>query len=70
MKNASQWEYNIINEYKDFLENKGTCVIDNFVGMYGQELKIIRETIIDMCQEYYKELISIGIWNMVFLLDV
>ncbi len=28
MNNASQLEYNIINEYKDFLENKGTCVID------------------------------------------
>jgi hypothetical protein len=56
MKNASQLEYNIINEYKDFLENKGTCVIDNFVGMYGQELNITREKFIAMCQEYYKEI--------------
>jgi hypothetical protein len=32
------------------------CVIDNFIGMYGEELKITREYFIDMCQEYYKEI--------------
>jgi hypothetical protein len=25
MKNALQLEYNIIDEYKDFLQNNGTC---------------------------------------------
>ena len=30
MKNASQLDYNIIIEYKDYLQNTGTCVIDNF----------------------------------------
>ena len=55
MKNSTQLDYNIIDEYKDFLENKGTCVIDNFIGMYGQELKITREKFIDMCQEYYNQ---------------
>jgi hypothetical protein len=55
MKNASQLDYNIIDEYKDFLQNNGKCVIDNFVGMYGEDLKITRENFIDMYQDYYKE---------------
>jgi hypothetical protein len=29
MKNASQFMYNNIDEYKDFLQNTETCVIDN-----------------------------------------
>jgi hypothetical protein len=28
MKQATQLDYNIIDEYKDFLQNNGTCVID------------------------------------------
>jgi hypothetical protein len=52
MKNTTQLDYNVIDEYKYFLQNNGTCVIDNFIGMYGQELKITREKFIDMCQEY------------------
>ena len=43
MKNASQLDYNIIDEYKDFLQNTGTCVIDSFIGMYGEELGITRK---------------------------
>jgi hypothetical protein len=43
MKNLSQLNYNIIDEYKDFLQNTGTCVIDNFIGMYGEELGITRK---------------------------
>jgi hypothetical protein len=43
MKNASQLDYNIIDEYKDFLQNTGTCVIDNFIGMYVEELGITRK---------------------------
>jgi hypothetical protein len=43
MKNASQLDYNIIDEYKDFLQYTGTCVIDNFIGMYGEELGMTRK---------------------------
>jgi hypothetical protein len=43
MKNASQLSYNFIDEYKDFLQNTGTCVIDSFIGMYGKELGITRK---------------------------
>jgi len=55
MKNASQLNYNIIDEYKDFLQNTGTCVIDNFIGMYGEELKITRDNFTCLVKEYYKQ---------------
>ena len=55
MKNASQLNYNIIDEYKDFLQNTGTCVIDNFIGMYGEELGITRKYFKCLVKEYYKQ---------------
>ena len=54
MKNATPLIYNCISEYREFLQNTGTCVVDNFIGMYGQELKLTRDKFIDMCKEYYK----------------
>jgi hypothetical protein len=30
--------YNCISEYREFLKNTGTCVVDNFMGMYGEKL--------------------------------
>jgi 5-methylcytosine-specific restriction enzyme A len=53
MKNATPLMYNCISEYQNFLQNTGTCVVDNFIGMYGQELKLTRDKFIDMCKEYY-----------------
>jgi hypothetical protein len=53
MKNATPLMYNCIAEYQEFLQNKGTCVVDNFIGMYGEELKLTRDKFIDMCKEYY-----------------
>ncbi len=43
MKNVSQLDYNTIIEYKDYLQNTGTCVIDNFISIYGEALGIIRK---------------------------
>ncbi len=54
MKRATQLDYNIIDEYTDFLPNNGTCVVDNFIGMYGEKLKITRDIFIDMCKGYYQ----------------
>ena len=54
MKNATPLMYNCISEYREFLQNTGTCVVDNFIGMYGKELKLTRDKFIDMCKEYYK----------------
>jgi 5-methylcytosine-specific restriction enzyme A len=38
MKNATPLMYNCISEYREFLQNTGTCVVDNFIGMYGPKL--------------------------------
>ncbi len=51
MKNASQLDYNIIDEYKDFLQNTGACVIDNFIDMYGEEPGITRKYFKCLVQE-------------------
>ncbi len=44
MKNASQLDYNIIDEYKDFLQNNGTCVtwcvIDNLLECMVKNLEL------------------------------
>ena len=53
MKNATPLMYNCIDEYQEFLQNTGTCVVDNFIGMYGEKLKLTRDKFIDMCKEYY-----------------
>jgi 5-methylcytosine-specific restriction enzyme A len=53
MKNATPLMYNCISEYREFLQNTGTCVVDNFIGMYGEKLKLTRDKFIDICKEYY-----------------
>ena len=53
MKNATPLMYNCIDEYQEFLQNTGTCVVDNFIGMYGEEFKMTRDKFIDLCKEYY-----------------
>jgi hypothetical protein len=35
-------------------DNKNTCVIDNFIGMYGKELKLTRDALL-----YYMKIIMI-----------
>ncbi len=70
MKSASQLDYNIIDEYKDFLQNNGTCVIDNFIGMYGEALVITRKYFKGLVKEYYKQYNIKWTVEIVFLLDV
>jgi hypothetical protein len=55
MKNASKLDYNIIDECKNFLENNGTCGIDNFIVMYGEELVITGKHFKCLVKEYYKQ---------------
>jgi hypothetical protein len=45
-RSASQSMYNYTDEYKDFLQDTGTCVINNFIGMYGEKLKLTRDAFI------------------------
>ncbi len=49
--------YSFTNEDKEFLntDGEGTCIIDNFIGLYGKELKITRYGFIELHQEYYNE---------------
>ena len=37
----------------------GTCVIDNFIGMYGEEFKIKRDDFIKLHQKNYKNIYAI-----------
>ena len=60
MKYSEHVDYSFTNEEKKFLntDNKltGTCVIDNFIGMYGKELKLTRDDFINLHQEYYNHI--------------
>ncbi len=38
-----------------FLQNTGACVIDIFIGMYGEELGITRTYFKCLAKEYYKQ---------------
>ena len=43
--------YDYVKEYKEFLQTDqkfGTCVIDNFIGIYGEKLKITRDQLINI----------------------
>ncbi len=41
MRSVKLLMYNYIGSYKDYLQDTGTCVIDNFICMYGEELKLL-----------------------------
>jgi 5-methylcytosine-specific restriction enzyme A len=58
MKYIEHVDYSFTQEEKKFLnadhQLTGTCVIDNFVGMYGKKLKLTRDDFIKLHQDYYK----------------
>ena len=59
MKLADHVEYSFTNEEKKYLntdtnkQSTGTCVIDNFIGLYGEELKLTKDDFIDMHNKFY-----------------
>ena len=55
MKYAEHVDYSFTNEDKQFLNinSEGTCVIDNFIGLYGAELKLTRDDFIKLHQDFY-----------------
>ena len=63
MKFSEHVDYSFTDEDKQFLntdkkEASGTCVIDNFIDIYGKELKLTREDFIKLHQEYYKNIFA------------
>ena len=58
MKLAEPVEYSFTHEEKKFLNKDGltgSCVIDNFIGVYGEELKITRNDFIKLHHEFYNK---------------
>jgi hypothetical protein len=45
----------MIDDNKDFLQNTGTCVLDDFIGMYGEAFGITRKNFKCVVKEYYKQ---------------
>ena len=63
MKYAEHVDYSFTNEDKQVLntddkESEGTCDIDNFIGLYGAELKLTRKDFIKLHEDYYKTIFS------------
>ena len=70
MKQASQLEYNFIDEYKNFLQNNGTCVVDYLLVCMGKH-SIFQENILDVwSKNITNNIIWIGQKKMVFLQNV
>ena len=62
IKYAEHVDYSFTKEEKKFLNKdslNGTCVIDNFIGMYGEEFKIKRDDFIKLHQKNYKNIYAI-----------
>ncbi len=61
-KYSKHVDYSFTKEEKQFLntDNENTCVIDNFIGMYGEELKLTRDAFLKLHENYYD---SINLWE-------
>ncbi len=46
-------EYNFTKQETKFVTTENTCVIDNLVGVYGDDLKIDRDDIIKLNKEFH-----------------
>ena len=53
LRQAGVLEYNFTIQETKYLLNENTCVIDNLVGLYGQELKLNRDKIIKLNKEFH-----------------
>ena len=45
-------------KYAEHVDYSFTSVIDNFIGLYGKELKLTRDDFIKLHQDYYKSIFS------------
>ena len=53
LRQAGYIQYNFTEQETKYLLNENTCVIDNLVGLYGQELKLNRDKIIKLNKEFH-----------------
>jgi hypothetical protein len=54
LRRASQVKYDFIKEEVKFLRHHDECVIDNFIGVYGDKIKkLTRESLIQQISDYY-----------------
>ena len=70
MKYIEHVDYSFTQEEKKFLnadhQLTGTCVIDDFIGMYGKKSKLTRDDFIKLHQDYYDDIFenSDDIWTV------
>ena len=56
MRNSQVVNYNDIKDCKEYDTRVGMCVIDNFMGVYGDLIKkLTREKLIAECRHFYKQ---------------
>ena len=56
LKSSSHVNYNFTKEEMKYLENKGTCVIDNLVGKYSDKIKkLTKENILKILDKFYNK---------------
>ena len=53
LRQASYIEYNFTKQETKYLSNENTCVIDNLVGLYGEELKLDKEKLIKINKTFH-----------------
>jgi hypothetical protein len=46
-RQSGHLEYNLLQEERSFLADENTCVIDNLVGWYGEELKLNKDNLLN-----------------------
>lgn len=56
LKSSSHVNYNFTHEENKYLENKGTCVIDNLVGKYSDKIKKLnKENLLKILDKFYNK---------------
>ena len=53
MRQCNTIDYNFTEQEKKYLTTENTCVIDNLIGIYGEELKLDRDGLIKLNKEFH-----------------
>ena len=55
MRNSQVVNYNAIKDCKEYDTRVGMCVIDNFMGVYGDLIRKLTRELIAECRHFYKQ---------------